>query len=118
MTIMLDKIAGMFPEKFFNHASTQAVGVGVLCYLGLKIHQYNPENKWYGYLGKAVVGVSAVAALHFSGILTDNKGNMKYWIPLPGLGGWGVSVSLSTFTELFTEKIPSVFNQIYGDVIG
>lgn len=113
MSVVLDKISGIFPEKFFHHASTQAIGVGAICYLGLKIHRYDPDNILNGYLGKGVVAASAIGALHFSGILKEHQNVMKYWVPLPGLGGWGVSLSLSTFTELVTERIPNFFNDVF-----
>ena len=117
MTAILTGIQDCFPDKFFNHASTQAVGVGTLCFIGLKIHRYDPKNPMMTALGKTVVGVSAVAGLYFSGVIQDHGESLckhlKYGISIPVFGGKsGIGISLHTIREIFIyiqEQISSVF---------
>ena len=93
-----------------KYPSLQAFLVGGGCYMGLKIHRYNPDNHYGAYLGKVIVTISIVTGLYFSGIVESEKNNIKYWIPLPLFNGLGISISLSTVTD----SINHLFNRIYG----
>ena len=98
MTAILTGIRDCFPDKFFTHASTQAIGVGTLCFVGLKIHRCNPKDPMMTALGKTVVGVSAVAGLYFSGVLKENGdficSHLRYGISIPVLDGKsGIGIS-------------------------